>query len=143
MGYRYLDEVAIADLAFCAWGDTLEAVFAEAARATMNAMVEVLATIRFSQQRLVELRTRSAEWLLFDFLQEVIYYKDAEQLLLLPQHLEIGQNCAGWWLRGELAGEEIDVERHALLVDVKAVTLHRFSLVRQGNQWQAEVVLDI
>jgi protein archease len=42
-----------------------------------------------------------------------------------------------------LAGEPIAPERHHMRVDVKAVTLHRFSLTQTQRGWEATVVLDI
>ena len=46
MPYTYLEEIAIADIAFRATGKTQEELFAAAADATVNVMVEDLATIR-------------------------------------------------------------------------------------------------
>ncbi len=41
------------------------------------------------------------------------------------------------------SGEELDMDRHELVVDVKAVTLHRYALERVDKRWRAFVVLDI
>lgn len=140
MSFEFIEDIAIADVAFRARGATLEEVFAAAARATLRVMVEDLDTIARRAARPVELRGDSLEWLLFDFLQEFIFYKDAQGLLLLPDQLQIEPAHR---LRAVLRGERLDPERHALLVDVKAVTLHRFSLVQTAQGWVAEVVLDI
>lgn len=40
-------------------------------------------------------------------------------------------------------GERIDPARHNQRADVKAVTLHRFSLQETPAGWEARVVLDI
>jgi SHS2 domain-containing protein len=40
-------------------------------------------------------------------------------------------------------GEELDMDRHELVVDANAVTLHRFALERVGRRWRAFVVLEI
>jgi SHS2 domain-containing protein len=81
--------------------------------------------------------------LLFNFLQELIYYKDAEQLLLRVQRLRIGQDRQLYSLQATAVGEPIDVNRHHLRVDVKAVTLHRFALTQSERGWEATVILDI
>jgi SHS2 domain-containing protein len=39
-------------------------------------------------------------------------------------------------------GETIDPSRHELLVDVKAVTLHRFRVEKASRGWEATVILD-
>ena len=40
------------------------------------------------------------------------------------------------------SGEKSDMDLHELVMDVKAVTLHRFALERAGKRWRAFVVLD-
>jgi SHS2 domain-containing protein len=46
------------------------------------------------------------------------------------------------WLGNILVGR-LDPERHPARVDVKAVTLRRFSLKKTGDVWEAFVILDI
>ena len=141
--YEFVDDIAIADAAFRARGATLEEVFRAAAAAVMAVMVEDLASIRRRQTRCVELQSASDEMLLFDFLQEIIFYKDAEALLLLPDRLEFSGRGTGRQLRAGLVGEAVDPDRHPLNVDVKAVTMHRFALRRELAGWRAEVIVDV
>jgi SHS2 domain-containing protein len=46
-------------------------------------------------------------------------------------------------LKAAAGGERPDPARHPLTVDVKAVTLHHFSVEETAGGWRAEVVLDI
>lgn len=140
MRFEFIEDIAIADVAFRAWGATVEEAFAASALATMRVMVEDLDSIGRREERQVELQHASLELLLFDFLQEIIFFKDAEGLLLLPEHLQIQP---AYDLQARLRGERLDPQRHSLLVDVKAVTLHRFCLAQTAEGWRAEVVLDI
>jgi len=142
-GYAFREDIAFADAAFRAWGPTREAVFEQAARATLNVMVEELASVRAVLVREVELQGERLDLLLFDFLNEILFYKDAEQLLLLPVDLTIEEREGALRLRAVLTGERIDPAHHRLGVDVKAVTLHRFVLERKEGEWRAEIVLDI
>lgn len=143
MPYRYLEEIAIADIAFEAWGGTLEETFMAAADATMNVMVEELDSLRPLARRELKLENDALDMLLFNFLQELIYYKDAEKLLLRVSRIEIKGEDQRHVLQGIAVGEELDPSRHNLRVDVKAVTLHRFSLEKTERGWQASVILDI
>lgn len=143
MPYEFLDDLAVADVQFRAWGRDPEEVFRCAADATMNVMIEDLATIEPRKRRHLALENEALDMLLFDLLQEIIYYKDAELLLLRVASLRIEQNTGGYRLEAEAAGEILDPERHAQGVDVKAVTLHRFSLEHDERGWNAEVILDI
>ena len=43
----------------------------------------------------------------------------------------------------DLAGLGVDRDRHVLDHEVKAVTQHGLSLVREGPLWVAELILDI
>lgn len=143
MPYRFVEDVAIADVAFEAWGDTLEALFGAAAGATLNVMVNELDTVVPRVRRSVSIRQDDLEMALFDFLQEVIFYKDAERLLLRAEAVEVRQEGDGYGVSAELVGEELDMARHELVVDVKAVTLHRFRVGRSERGWEAFVILDI
>jgi SHS2 domain-containing protein len=73
----------------------------------------------------------------------LIYYKDAEQLLLRIHSLRIEERDGSYRLLAETRGEKIDRERHPLNVDVKAVTLHRFVVEKTPKGWRAAVILDI
>jgi SHS2 domain-containing protein len=143
MPYRYLPDIAIADVAFEAWADTLEGLFAAAADATMNVMVGDLATIAEHESRAVQAEDTEVDMLLFQLLQELIFFKDAEKLLLRVKHIEIRQIDGRFRLTAEARGEPLDPTRHDLVVDVKAVTLHRFNVKQTASGWEATVILDI
>jgi SHS2 domain-containing protein len=143
MPYRYLEEIAKADVAFEAWGATVEELFLAAGDATMNIMVADLGTIAKRATRTLLVKAETLEMLLFELLQELIFYKDAERLLLRLEKVEISCPGADCSLRAEAAGEELNPEIHDLVVDVKAVTLHRFRVLKDERGWQATVILDI
>lgn len=143
MPHRYLDDIAIADVAFEAWGATMEELFISAADATVSVMISDLSMVRPREQRHFKLEDSSADMLLFNFLQELIFYKDAEKLLLRAKELKIWQQGDHYAVLANAYGERIDASRHELLVDVKAVTLHRFSLTSGPGGWKAELILDV
>ena len=143
MPYRYLDGLTQADVAFQVRGRDLEEVFRSAWAATLEVMVKNSAGLQARERRNVEVQSASADLLLFNLLQEMLFYKDAEGLLLQLDSLRIEELPGGYRLQAGLAGETVDPERHELGVDVKAVTLHRFSLEHTDEGWKATVVLDI
>ena len=130
-------------MAFEAWGDTPEETFVSAGEATMNVMVDALDAIAPRESRSIELASDALDMLLFDLLQELIYYKDAEQLLLRIRSLRIEEGEGRYRLLAEARGQRIDRDRHPLNVDVKAVTLHRFVVEKTPAGWRAAVILDI
>jgi SHS2 domain-containing protein len=143
MPYRYLDDIATADAAFEAWGDTVEAMCAAAADATMNVMVTDLETITPVEHRTLEVAAEAIDMLLFGLLQELIFYKDAEQLLLRVAGVQITDHEGDRRLTAEAYGETLNPEKHDLVVDIKAVTLHRFKVERTSRGWETLVILDI
>jgi SHS2 domain-containing protein len=143
MPYRYLDDIAIADSAFEAWGETLEELMIAASDATLNIMVGNLESIGFRETRWQKFDDTQIDMLLFQVLQEVIFFKDAERLLLRIHSILIQGKENAWQATVEFQGEPMDPERHDLIVDVKAVTLHRLHVVKSDGRWTATVVVDI
>jgi len=143
MPYEFLEDVATADIAFRAWGKDLEETFIAAADATMNVMVEELDSIQPRERREFKLENEALDMLLFNFLQELIYYKDAEKLLLRVNQVEIRKKDQDHALEALAQGEKLDPGRHRTRVDVKAVTLHRFHLEKTDQGWKVFVILDI
>jgi SHS2 domain-containing protein len=143
MPYEFVDELTVADIALRAWGQDLAETFVSAADALMNAMVEELDGIQPHATRQLSVEHDALDMLLFNFLQELVYYKDAEQLLLRVQQLRVVEDAQPYTVHATLVGEPIAPERHHMRVDVKAVTLHRFSLTQTERGWEATVILDI
>ena len=143
MPYHYLDDIATADIAFEAWGETLQEMFKAAAEATMNVMVEDLDAIDRQEQRVLEVKDEAIDLLLFRFLQELIFYKDAENLLLRIKDLHIQEENGRFFCSAEAFGEKIDAGKHAFNADIKAITFHRFEVKQTLRGWEVTVVLDI
>ena len=143
MPYKFLEDVGTADIAFEATGRDLPELFTAAADATMNVMIDNLDAIEPREARQVELSNDNVEMLLFDFLQELIYFKDAKRLLLRAHETQIDQKGEAYFLKAKVAGERLDDTRHQQRADVKAVTLHGFSVEKDDGGWRARVLLDI
>ena len=143
MPYKYLEDVGTADIAFEATGRDLPQLFTAAADATLNVMIENIEAIDPREMRRVELENDKIDMLLFDFLQELIYLKDAERLLLRIRDAQIHQKEGAYFLTATAAGEPLDAARHQQRADVKAVTLHDFRVEKTNGGWKATVLLDI
>src|SRR4030042_1245357 len=143
MPYEFLEDIATADIAFSAWGKDLEETFIAASDATMNVMVENLDSIQPIERREFQLQNDALDMLLFDLLQELIYYKDSEKLMLRIHQIRIDKKDRQHVLKAIALGEKLDPTRHATRADAKAVTLHRFRLVKTDQGWKTEIILDI
>ena len=133
----------MADVAFEAEGTSLEELFTSAWDATLRVMIENPTALHSSSRKSIAIEDQSVDLLLVNFLQELIYYKDAEALLLRLEHCRIEDGTKAVKLEALAAGEQIDAKRHRLGTDVKAVTFHRFSLWQEGELWRTTVVLDV
>ena len=143
MSYRYLEDVATADAAFEASGETVEETFLSAAEATLGVMIENPESIRARERISIHVENDELDMLLFDFLQEIIYFKDSRRLLLRMNSLHIDRDSSPLTLTAEAVGETMIQGYHPLLTDVKAVTLHRFGIEQNEKGWTATVILDI
>lgn len=142
MPYRYLPDIAIADAAFEASGTSLEELFSSAADAVLGVMVRSPEDIPRKETRSVRAEDPALDILLFSLLSEIVYYKDADHLLLRCPHAAIREEGGLWRLTAVLEGGSLD-DSGELLLDVKAVTLHMLCVERTAGGWTARVVVDI
>jgi SHS2 domain-containing protein len=141
--YRILEDIALADSAFEASGDTPSELFLAAGRAVIETMVNP-ATVRPLSQRRMERQASDLPGLLFDWLSDIVFLKDAEGVVFHKATVSVTRAEDGsWLLQGQLTGEPIDPAWHELRADVKAVTKHLYEVRETNGRWVARVVLDI
>lgn len=139
--WTVLEQVALADVALDVDGHDLDDLFATAARALADLMVDP-ATLGSDQTREIALSAPRLDLLLFDWLSELIYLKDAQGQVFpeVAVHVVDGEPAR---LDARLRGGRIDPARTALRADPKAVTFHQFALERRGAGWRARIVIDV
>lgn len=140
MPFRFLPDVALADIAFEAESGSIDGLFEACALAISDIMVDP-ETLRPSTERRFALESESLDRLLYDFMTELIVVKDVDSLLFRTYAVTV--SLEGRSLRAVARGEEIDRERHRLRNDVKAVTMHLFGIKHEDGKWRTTVVLDI
>ncbi len=141
MPYEYIEGYTMADVAFEATGKTIEEMFESAAKALTNSMVSDLKAIEAKKTISIKVESKDAERLLHDFLQEILFYKDAENLIFSEYSIKVSRSD-GYLLEADMKGEEINMDKHDLVVDVKAVSWHRYK-VEEKEGWRAFVILDV
>jgi len=133
----------MADVAYEATGKTLEELFESSARALTNSMLEKLDSIGNSESVKFSLKADNEEKLLHDFLDEIVYYKDAENLVFNEYSLKITREEGGYDMEAVLNGEKINQKKHNINVDVKAVSWHKYKVGKDNDGWKAFVILDV
>jgi SHS2 domain-containing protein len=143
MAFELLDNITSADVAFSASGANLEELFHAAATAVISIMLEDLGGVNRKTRKKFCVDAPELDLLLYAFLSEILFYKDSESLLLLPDIVEIRESAGKIELSCSASGERVDRRRHPLAVDIKAVTMHRLMVEKKPDGWTATVVLDV
>jgi len=102
-------------------------------------LVANLDDVRCVEQRTYQIPGDEDDYLLFDWLNELLYTFDTERLLLTEFDVELHDGG----LHAVCRGEPIDRARHDLEHEVKAITYHGLRTERDGDGWLAEVIVDI
>jgi SHS2 domain-containing protein len=132
-----------ADLGIRIRASTLNELFADAGRGLI-AQLANLDTVQPVSVKTITLTGDSLEYLLFDWLTELLYAFEESHLLLTQFDVQVTKTDENYALAGTCRGEVADSARHELDHEVKAITYHRLSvkLLDDGN-WEAEVIVDI
>ncbi|PIN74840.1 hypothetical protein COV17_04610 [Candidatus Woesearchaeota archaeon CG10_big_fil_rev_8_21_14_0_10_36_11] len=131
-----------ADILFKAEAGTISKLFEQCALAVEESQVE-LAAIKPKEKRDIVGENENVDYLLFDFLDDLLYYKDAEQLIFSSFEIDVSEDNNKYHLHCVAHGEKIDTARHEQKVDVKAITMHMFEIKKTKKGWEAKVLLDI
>ena len=138
--HQFLDHTA--DVFFVAKAPTLPELFRECAIAVEETMVEV-SQVRPKVKTKILGESEKIELLLFDFLDELLFFKDYKQLLFSKFEIDITQKNGKYSLHCIAHGEKLDIVRHKPKVDVKAITMHEFKVEQVKDGWKAKVLVDI
>lgn len=133
----------MADAAIEVNSDSLEGIFIDSGKALTNTMVDDLKSIKTNQKYTFKVESQERDLLLFEFLEKLVIEKDANQMLFSEFEVKINQTNEKFMVSVIAHGEHIDYDRHELCADVKAVTLHKFNLTKEKENWKAEMILDI
>lgn len=140
--FQFLDDIALADLAFEAEGDSVEELF----RAATQALLETLAdpaTVTVTWKRQVTKVEDNPSDLLFEWLSDIVYWKDAAGVVFNDAELSVRQEGSTWSLAAVLRGASVDPTTQRLHNDVKGITKHLYKVKREGARWYTRVVVDV
>lgn len=128
-----------ADLGLRVRAADLDSLFAEAALCLFSAILEDVAAVEPRQAVVIELSGEDREFLLFDWLRELLLRCDADHQVFGKFEVQVrvnGLTATAW-------GEPFDLARHALAHEVKAITYHELKVEETAEGWLAEVIVDI
>ena len=142
--YKFLEDVAIADIAYEAYGKNLNELFESAALAIFELSADVK-TIDAKKKLEISLENKKLDNLLYDFLSEILFLKDSKYMVFRKVKVEINEDKKNkmYKLKSTLEGDTINSETQHLENDIKAITMHMFELKKIKNVYHARIVVDI
>lgn len=142
--YKFLEDVAIADIAYEAYGKDLNELFENSALAIFELSAD-LKTIEAKEKIEFELENEKIDNLLYDFLSEILFLKDSKYMVFKKVKVTIKEdkNNRKYHLKAVLEGDTINPEKQHLENDIKAVTMHMFELKKNKDGYMARIVVDI
>ena len=135
MKYRYLDHTA--DAMFESYGKNIEEAFVNSALAMFNILTDIT-KVKAVKTFEIKVKADSYEKLLFDFLDELLFYLDTEHMLFSQFDVKITNKyelfCSA---SGDLAS---NYDTHG---DIKAPTYNEMSIKENSDGVVIKAVVDI
>src|SRR3954466_14843051 len=126
MGYRFIDHTA--DVAAELTARSAAELFASAAQALTDTITE-LGSVHPSVTQSVTLEAGSLEDLLVDWLNELLYLFEVQNMLVSGAAVTLRDAAGRWHLDAVITGEGYEPSRHPYRVLVKSATYHGLHIV--------------
>jgi len=128
-----------ADIGIIARGQDVRETFINAARGLFSLVIDP-EEVSVKKHREISITAPDREALLVNWLNELIYLLDAEEVLFKDfKIIEI----TGTRLKVKAGGERINTKKHHLRREVKAATYHQLKIEQTAEGWRAQVIFDI
>jgi SHS2 domain-containing protein len=128
-----------ADLGLRVRATDLNTLFVEAAECLFSAVLEDISTVRPLIATTVELTGTDREFLLFDWLRDLLMRCDEDHVVFGKFEVHVRDDG----LTGTAWGEPLDPTRHLLAHEVKAITYHELKVEKTLDGWLTEIIVDI
>lgn len=135
--FEILDHTA--DIGLIVYGKDLQTLFENAGEAFFYLITD-LKKVRQREERKVELKGESLERLMVDWLNELLYLHDVENLLFKGFRVESVEENA---LKAVVKGETFQEGVHVIKTGVKAATHHQIQVKQENGGWRAQVIVDL
>lgn len=120
---------ATADIGLKAYGKDIEEAFENAGLAIFN-IISDTSGINPLRQIEFEITSEDEVSLLYDYLEELLFYHEVEFMLFSRFHVEIDDDLH---LTAKIMGEAIDWDRHERKTEIKAITFHKMAVEKSDN----------
>ena len=143
-GFKIIDHTA--DVGLEMWGGTPVAVLEEAALAMLSLIVN-LKSVAYHLEKTVVIKADTLEDLLLKWLREILFIQEKERIVFsevsIPKENYSRSKEGEYSITGLLRGERLNLERHDICMEIKAVTRHQMFFRRKNQLWRAGILFDI
>ncbi len=140
-GFRYHEHTA--DITIECWGPTMEAAFEQAAVATFEVIVDT-STVEAIDMEEIRVEGIDLEELLVEWVGQLIALIDlTERFYSRFEVTRIAEEDGRMGLVGRAWGETIDLSRHDVRTEVKAMTYADMSIKEEGELVRLRFTLDL
>jgi SHS2 domain-containing protein len=137
--FEFID-ITTADVAFIAYGKNLNNLFANAALAMFEVMINTK-QVKPKIKRDIKVDGNDLESLMFNWLNNLLIYVDGENLAFSKFDVKIDEKKFN--LDAMCKGEIIDNKKHETRTAVKACTYHKLEIKKEKDYWRVRVIVDI
>ncbi len=135
--FEVLDHTA--DIGLIVYGEDLKSLFENAGKAFFHLITD-LKKVRLRTEKRIEIRKESLERLMVDWLTELLYLHEVENLLFKEFKVEsVGEEG----LKARVKGEAFQEGVHVIKTGVKAVTYHQIEVRKKREGWRAQIIFDL
>jgi SHS2 domain-containing protein len=127
-----------ADVGIIAYGSDMKQAFASAARG-MFSLITDLSLIEETEYRDIELTSSDEESLMVEWLNELIYLFDVENIVFKRFDIKRPGKTT---LKARGYGQKVDTDRHEIKTGIKAATYHMLK-IEKGDINRVQVLFDI
>ena len=120
---------ATADIGLKAYGKTLNEAFENAGLAIFN-IISDTSDIDAVSEFEFEITSEDEVSLLYDYLEELLFYHEVEFMLFSEFHVDIDDNLH---LKAKIKGEEINWDKHERKTEIKAITFHKMAVAKKDH----------
>ena len=135
--FEVLDHTA--DIGLIVYGEDLKTLFENAGEAFFHLITD-LKKVRRRVEKRIEIKGEDLERLMVDWLSELLYLHDVENLLFKGFKVEsVGEGG----LKAKVKGEPFQEGVHVIKTGVKAVTYHQIEVRKENGRWRAQIIFDL
>ena len=128
--YEYFDVTA--DIGFKAYGNDLNEAFENADTSNVDSSIA----------KSFEITSEDEVSLLYDYLEELLFYHEVDFMLFCDFDVEIKRIDDAFNLKAKIKGESINWNKHERKTEIKAITFHMMD-VKKTSHYELQAIVDL